>query len=339
MIHQIGNAHDSGISSLVIAPDVTTLCSTSINHTAALWDTRSFAKIADLVAHTDSVNGALFLTGGTVVATCSDDRTVLLWDNRQLREPSTIIRGFHDGVNRMIEHEGLLISAADDGQVYIHSLYGTEGALAPEPPMVDRFWVATNTVNDVLVHPSDPTVLLTCSEDCAVRSWRLLLKPDATTDDRLIVSLDEFENPVNHMAVRQNWLFVACSECVFGMDLTVEPTGNTFGSESKVFSHHNDYVRGIEFLSDSVFLTISDDTTCVEWDAVSTLPVRQIKLHDEIVMAMTVRRPSGVLGPPDMLVTGCEGGHIRFWALPFTTETLGVSQRGLDAQVEEEAAK
>ena len=312
MLHQIP-AHQLGVSSLNIHN--TTLCSTSNDDTAALWDLRSYDRIAALTAHKDCVNQSLFTRDGLGLLTCSDDRTVLCWDARQLAEPVHAMRGFKDGVNKMIfSHDGTrVISACDDGLVYIHELSTTE--------LVDEFWVATNTVNDLVIEPEHGNVLVTCSEDCAIRTWKLLYNKEATSEDRLLSSFDEFENPINHTELHEGWLYAACSECIFAVDFAVSQ--GSFGEESRVFSCHTDYVRGMTFSASSGgnMLSCSDDGSVVEWEVAAAQPVRQVKLHESQIMAMALRRQHGE-EEPEMLVTGCEGGLIRFWSLPFTTEKI-----------------
>jgi WD40 repeat protein len=324
MIHQI-QAHTEGVSSLQCDGTGSTLCTTSSDRTANLWDLRSFDITASLKVHSDTVNNSFFSNDGITLATCSDDRTVCVWDSRQLSEPVLRVSGFHDGINKILVApiEGIIciLSAADDGQVYINRF--ADGAA------MESFWAATSTINDLVLDPVDPTILLTCSEDCSVRSWRLGSQPPRIENKdehegsegppRLIASLDEFENPVNHIALHAGWVFAACAECIFSTEY-VNGTG-LFGTSARGFACHTDYVRGIEFLGEDTMYTISDDTTVVEWCLGRCEPRRQIKVHDEFSMALASTK---AIAPNSerTLITGCEDGKVRFWSLPFSTESF-----------------
>ncbi|KEG10642.1 hypothetical protein DQ04_03471020 [Trypanosoma grayi] len=353
----VPEAHTEVVTSLQFSPHHDSIfCSTSGDDTAALWDLRQAGgdpEIARLTHHQGPVNHALFmLEDEYALFTASDDRTIARWDLRELRAPVGTICGFGDGINKMLRIPApedntnnytssgsgrwLLASACDDGMVYIHSLgpenppqqQGVVGAtpaaaLPSAGTMVDRFWAATSTVNDLALSPN-PRMLLTASEDCAVRLWNIVADSRATTEHRLVASFEEFDNPVNHIAVvctdagagqgqSSFWLYAACSEFVFAVDL--DPATSAFGEAARTFTGHQDYVRGLEFVGGDTLLTVSDDATAIEWSLRTTEPVRQVKLHEGLVMA------SATSTARDVLVTGTDGGEIRAWQLPFKTET------------------
>lgn len=357
MLFSLSQAHTEVVTSLQFSPHHDSVfCSTSGDDTAALWDLRQATcnhEIARMTHHQGPVNHSLFLLEDErVLLTASDDRTIAWWDVRELSTPVGVIRGFGDGVNKMLRisppcsnagnSSCLLASACDDGMVYIHSI-GPDASSPPPPQqqgvgatdsaavsmgtMVDRFWAATSTVNDLALSPN-PNMLLTASEDCAVRLWNILLDPRATTEARLVASFEEFDNPVNHISVVQSagahcgdrppppagcWLYAACSEFVFAVDVDAE-TG-AFGEGARTFMGHQDYVRGLEFVDGGTLLTVSDDCTAIEWSLATAEPVRQVKLHEGFVMA------SATSAARDVLVTGTDGGELRAWRLPFNTET------------------
>lgn len=444
MFTQITNAHTEVVTSLVFSPHVAAggeggglLCSTSGDDTAALWDLRAGSGASQRVAHLTGhhvgpVNHALFHPSDVnTLLTASDDRSIACWD---LRRPDRVvgkISGFQEGVNKMlwlpvtsqgcgsggVAEQGVgwnVVSACDDGHVYVHALVvpdstaevTTPAGLVPQVgALVDKFRVSTSTVNDVVLAPHSTSILITASEDCALRSWSLRASQQynntavGATEDRLLATLDEFENPVNHVVVVPPglmaphtaatavaggaahdspagagevgqvdgarsafvrargveedgdanasgaeedeeggagggagqatssslaiseaagtgcWLLAACSECVFGVDFALR--SGEFGSEARAFVGHRDYVRGLEFTSEGTLLTVSDDSTALEWSLASTEPIRQVKLHEGMVM-------SSALSPSRTLfATGTDGGEIRVWRLPFETERVG----------------
>ncbi|KAG5504997.1 hypothetical protein JKF63_04444 [Porcisia hertigi] len=448
MFTQLSCAHTEVVTSLTFSPHVVTtgegglLCSTSGDDTAALWDLRASPGVSQRVAHltghhTGPINHALFHpVNSYTLLTASDDRSIGCWD---LRRPDRVlgsVSGFQEGVNKMLwlpvtsaggggtgdSGNGAwnVVSACDDGHVYIHALSLSDisaenraVAATDSPPqagvLVDKFRVSTSTVNDVVLAPNSTSILITASEDCALRSWSLRHAQQMTNtavglmEDRLFASLDEFENPVNHVVVvpsglmapveRQGagevlvdsnsgnrsaaateaeecadaaavstgfprvyqpshhgyddegderagsgagssagapqsrgdgfseaagsgcWLLAASSECVFGVDFALR--SGEFGAAARAFVQHRDYVRGLEFTNEGTLLTVSDDGTAIEWDLVTTDPIRQVKLHEGLVMSSAVS-PSRTL-----LATGTDRGEVRVWRLPFSTERIG----------------
>eukprot|EP00796_Vickermania_ingenoplastis_P008541 gene8541-5988_t len=315
--------------------------------TASVWDyKRSMQKMVSLSGHRDAVNDALQITeNSSYLLTASDDRTINGWDLRNSTTPLFTLSGFGDGVNKTIalphdigpseyHSSSLIASACDDGIVYIHSLLGANG----ENSLVDSFHAALHSINDIVYHEG---ILITASDDYAVRSWNLPFQKEASTDQRLIESLDEFTNPVNHLGViphdvvltppsspegdlKDNmhqscatWLLAACSEIVFGTDFYI-PNGS-FGKAVKTFQGHTDYIRGLHLSKQGTLYTVSDDTTLIEWNLHCCDPIRQVKLHDSLVMS------SAMTDSKDILATGTAEGEIRIWQLPFETECMKCS--------------
>ncbi|GET88595.1 hypothetical protein, conserved [Leishmania tarentolae] len=441
MLTQISNAHTEVVTSLMFSPHVVAtnegglLCSTSGDDTAALWDLRAGPGASQRAAHlaghhVGPVNHALFHPSDAyTLLTASDDRSIGCWDLRRPDRVVGTVSGFQEGVNKMLWLPGTpggcgstggsssggwsIVSACDDGHVYVHAFVLPDGGsesvtvagAAPVPQvgaLVDKFRVSTSTVNDIVLAPNSTSILITASEDCALRSWSLRHAQQMTNtsvglmEDRLLATLDEFENPVNHVVVVPSglmapmesrhsrspagaagdaeecadaaaasrgfpgvhqqthggddneddeaesdagssagtrpprgamniseaagtgcWLLAACSECVFGVDFALRV--GQFGAGTRAFVGHQDYVRGLEFTSEGKLLTVSDDSTAIEWDLATTDPIRQVKLHEGLVMS------SAVSPSRNLLATGTDSGNIRVWLLPFATERIGGS--------------
>lgn len=78
-------AHNFAIYDLVLSPDNQVLVSVSRDKTIKLWDANNIETPIRLDraknrAHLNSVNAALWLEKENMLATCSDDRTVMLWE-------------------------------------------------------------------------------------------------------------------------------------------------------------------------------------------------------------------------------------------------------------------
>ena len=318
MLCELQPAGGLGISSLQISPDQLTLCSTSLDGTATLWDLHTQQQIATLKHHTDAVNCSLF-TNDKQVMTGGDDRLVVTWDARDLSKPFHVLTGFHDGVNKMClgASTPTLYTAADDGIVYVHGL--REGL-----PLELRFMVSEATANDITCIAGNPDIVLTCSEDHAIRSWKTgpVRQAEEGGDDRLLDSLDAFENPVNHiLLVGQKRLYAASSECAVLLPFDPE-TGHFGDAETAIgFVGHSDYIRGLEVAGDRLF-TVSDDQTLIEWNAATGEMIRRVKLHNDMIMGMALVRDPANREQPTHLVSGCEDGSIRVWNLPFATEEV-----------------
>ncbi|KPI89411.1 hypothetical protein ABL78_1447 [Leptomonas seymouri] len=299
MFTQIPNAHSEVVTSLVFSPHVVAsgeggglLCSTSGDDTAALWDLRAGNGASQRVVHLTGhhlgpVNHALFHPADVnILLTASDDRSIACWDLRRPEKAVGRISGFQEGVNKLLWLPVLsvgcgsamgsgwnVVSACDDGHVYVHALAlpesginstavantaagtglttATDSTLVPVVgALVDKFRVSTSTVNDIVLAPNSTTTLITASEDCALRSWTL--RPGqqfnstavGVLEDRLLANLDEFENPLNHIVVVPPGLMGAESVAAGADEQQASPAGagevgHSGGGGSGAFSRLN----------------------------------------------------------------------------------------------------
>ena len=310
----VASPHKECVSSLALNMDETLLCSTSLDSTIALFDTSTIQCVTCFKGHKDAINHVLFLSALNdcfSFVTASDDRTVLRWDSRSPSIPVSIFSNFSDGINKVsFSPSGhFFASAADDGKVYMHSV--------GDGKLVDSFFASSSTVNDVIVLP---TCIVTSGEDCSVRYWspqvqRVVDEEGNEQEERLLESLDMFENPVNHIAFYGGRLYAACSECLISIEVDPTTAIAKQGEESNVgiFAKHQDYIRGIGF-GGGVMVTVSDDGTAVEWDPLNANCLRSSKIHDDCVMAMELAARS------DSLISGCNDSSIRIWSLPLSSK-------------------
>lgn len=341
LLRTICGPSEMGVSSLRLHPtNDNLLCATTLDDYASLFDVRVEGPAAlVLKGHDGPVNTSLFLDNGNYLATASDDRTVRVFDLRKPEIPAQIVRGYKEALNTIVcdpLNPSNIICGADDGCVYVHSYELNVDPTAHQHPgkwrLVDNFMACSGTINDVLVLPSAHGLYVTASEEGSIRVWNRDAKPEGQMEDRVVQSYDEFDNAVNHLHLTQrvtvpnvtvdytnaSWIFAASAECVFGTTINHE-TG-AFGEENLAFGHHTDYVRGVEAITDSVLLTVSDDCTAIMWETATGRPTVQAKLHEQMIMAMAVGYSNGG-GTPSVLYTGCEDGSIRMWSLPLEGET------------------
>lgn len=287
-------------------------------------------ELGRLEGHTASVNCCVFLDDTTLV-TGSDDRCVRVW-NAPKGECLQASKPVKDCINKvapvMVGGATIaLVCGCDDGTVVTLSV--------PELEVVDRFVAAGDTINDVIVVPADgKLVLLTASEDGAVRVWgvpqvdvasgkvvAVATEGDAAMEDRLVNSIDEFTAPVNHIHLfyingpsAPPLLLMASGENIFGAYFNAE--SGTLSDDTLHWGGHGDYVRGVHLFEVPELgwhmLSVSDDATAVvqPLHQASGGKLRRYKLHNEMIMALCA-------SPEGVVATGSEDGSARLWRMPF----------------------
>jgi WD40 repeat protein len=192
-----------GVSSLSFAPagarmptdtsstaEGTLLAASWLGGLVAVYDTRAMPKCAgSFRPHGDAVNVVRWLPGaalgvdGLLLLTASDDKTICLWPLAAVGpNAQPLLRlAASDAVNCVtVSSDGdTLYAGCDDGSVNVYSVELARAHLAQgshEPiAAVDRFLASSqDTINDIAVLNTHlyGDVLLTASEDKALRAWR-----------------------------------------------------------------------------------------------------------------------------------------------------------------------
>ncbi len=108
------------ISGVAYSPDGTTLASSSMNRTVALWNTRTGQREAVLRGHTAQVTGVAYSPDGRTIASSDGNGVVILWDARHAgRHRALPSRNVPIETLTFAPSGELLATAQDDGRVSI----------------------------------------------------------------------------------------------------------------------------------------------------------------------------------------------------------------------------
>ena len=87
---QVALEHESGVTSVALSRDGTTLASGAVDGTVKLWDVETHKNIATLKGHADQVKSVAFSSDGTILASGALDGTVKLWDVETYKNIATL---------------------------------------------------------------------------------------------------------------------------------------------------------------------------------------------------------------------------------------------------------
>lgn len=116
--------HDSELTHVACHPTQRLVTTCSTDSTFRLWDFReSIHSVSVFQGHTESVTCAAFSRSDQIVSG-SDDRSVKVWDLKNMRAPVASIQT-QSAVNRLdISSTGLIAVPQDNRQIYVHDLNG-----------------------------------------------------------------------------------------------------------------------------------------------------------------------------------------------------------------------
>ncbi len=133
-----------------------------------------------LVGHTDSVEDVQWSPNEeNVLASCSVDRTVRVWDSRARPDRACMItvEGAHSSDVNVIDwnrNEPFLVSGGDDGRMKVWDLRRIQASAEP----VAAFRHHSGPVTSVEWHHSDATVLASSGADDQIALWDLAIEKD-----------------------------------------------------------------------------------------------------------------------------------------------------------------
>lgn len=188
------SVHSQDVKQICWHPHKEVIASASYDNTVRLFheEDDDWCSLATLQGHDSTVWGVTFNESGTRIASCSDDKTVKIWQeyppgNQQgiVTEGNTpawkcvcTLSGYHNRTVYDIDwcHQtGLLATASGDDSIRIfkENESGMDRDNAPSFDMVASVERAHGgDVNSVRWNPKDAGLLVTCGDDCDIKLWR-----------------------------------------------------------------------------------------------------------------------------------------------------------------------
>lgn len=155
--------------------------------TLQILDTRSpdTSKSAVIGAngHTDAINAVAFNPDSeTIVATGSADKTIGIWDLRNLKHKLHALEGHHESVTSLAWHpkeRAILASSSYDRRILFWDLSRIGEEQTPEdagdgpPELLFMHGGHTNRISDFSWNLNDPWVMCSAAEDNLIQVWKL----------------------------------------------------------------------------------------------------------------------------------------------------------------------
>lgn len=163
-------------------------------------DTTKAAAVSGEGQHKDAINAIAFnLAVETVVATGSADKTIGIWDLRNLTHKLHALEGHNDSVTTLEWHpfeEGVLASSSYDRRIMFWDLNKVGEEQTPEdsedgpPELLFMHGGHTNRISDFSWNKNNPWVLCSAADDNLIQVWKVA--------DAIVGSNDE-DVPMNEL--------------------------------------------------------------------------------------------------------------------------------------------
>ncbi len=271
--------------------------------TALVWDIESFEIVAELPAHTSTVDSVRFHPDNQRLLTSAWDSQVILWDITTEEQ----IRSYegHSGEVYMVRFNAdgsRFVSVGGDG---LAILWDTESG-----EMIHTFnhEVRVNSID----FSRDESMIATASGDWGVAGGNRIWLWDVESGE-VIRTFEGHDHIVNEVHFHPSGLYLVSSS----WDATIRAWNPATGEEIRQFSGHASETFGIDFSEDGrVMLTTSSDRTVRMWDWTSGEEMQVLSAHNNWIQEVQ-------FAPDDSFaISAGQDPAARIWRINIDTLSL-----------------
>ncbi|XP_013792183.1 DDB1- and CUL4-associated factor 10-like, partial [Limulus polyphemus] len=292
-------------------------------------------------AHSHCVNYARFLDS-RVFATCSDDKTVALWDTRFLKHKIISLKG-HSSWVKNIEYArdtGLLVTSGFDGNVYTWNINGysegdvtfrkvfhTKGLMRMRlTPDSSKMIISTNTGYLMVIHDLDLTRLATDLKGFKPNMYRLMQMGNTPLSDTIAFN-HLFRAKRNRVELISD--FPEANDALFISSLQVHPNGWCVLSRNMSSYEHSEWtcVHDIQEHSMSDKSEKDENSEAVEEEENEIIPDDEAEEEESGDSSRTASQESGGENLED-------SGSSGLWERPVVHIRLNYGPQSQESQEE-----
>ncbi|MBN1955416.1 MAG: protein kinase [Anaerolineae bacterium] len=297
--------HPGAVQSMAFSPDGTLMASSSLNGSVRLWTVGESEEGRPVIQprgdplqghdEMEMVNDTVFSPDGTLLATCSDDTTIKLWDTATGELVATL-----GGDGAYIQ----TLAFSPDGRL-LASVGGDPGVRLWDMATLQQTAVLTGHLAQtwiVAFSPDGETLAAAGGEDVRTILWDMTAEPPQRR------AFLEREAPLLGLAFSPDGQFLAVVDRVSTEICLLDPlTGAEIGT---IPTDHEGAVGGIAFVAERVLATRGINGEVKFWDIDSGAQVGPQFVGPQAAKPDLVASPDGRL-----LITSNEDGTISVWDL------------------------